>query len=60
MDGTKIAPPRTVGFWGTALFPLNGMIGAGIFAPRVPTRMFNGYGEQVAALYAGMDLKRLF
>ncbi|MBX7495548.1 APC family permease [Qipengyuania sp. 6B39] len=32
MDGTKIAPPRTVGFWGTALFPLNGMIGAGIFA----------------------------
>ncbi|WP_421990551.1 APC family permease [Qipengyuania sp.] len=32
MDGTKIAPPRTVGFWGTSLFPLNGMIGAGIFA----------------------------
>ena len=32
MDGTKLAPPRTVGFWGTSLFPLNGMIGAGIFA----------------------------
>ena len=32
MDGTTIAPPRTVGFWGTALFPVNGMIGAGIFA----------------------------
>lgn len=32
MDGKHIAPPRTVGFWGTALFPLNGMIGAGIFA----------------------------
>ncbi|TMM48915.1 APC family permease [Qipengyuania marisflavi] len=29
---TNIAPPRTVGFWGTALFPVNGMIGAGIFA----------------------------
>ena len=28
----QIAPPRTVGFWGTALFPVNGMIGAGIFA----------------------------
>ena len=28
----NIAPPRTVGFWGTALFPVNGMIGAGIFA----------------------------
>jgi amino acid transporter len=24
--------PRTVGFWGTTLFPVNGMIGAGIFA----------------------------
>ena len=23
---------RTVGFWGTTLFPVNGMIGAGIFA----------------------------
>ncbi len=25
---------------------------------RIPTRMFNGYGEQVAQLYAGMDLRR--
>ena len=32
MNASKIAPPRTVGFWGTSLFPLNGMIGAGIFA----------------------------
>ncbi|QZD87777.1 APC family permease [Qipengyuania psychrotolerans] len=32
MSEQKIAPPRTVGFWGTALFPVNGMIGAGIFA----------------------------
>ena len=24
--------PRTVGFWGAALFPINGMIGSGIFA----------------------------
>jgi sulfoxide reductase catalytic subunit YedY len=23
-----------------------------------PTLMFNGYGDQVASLYAGMDLKR--
>lgn len=29
---TDMAPPRTVGFWGATLFPLNGMIGAGIFA----------------------------
>ena len=32
MDGNKIAPPRTVGFWGTSLFQINGMIGSGIFA----------------------------
>lgn len=29
----------------------------GLFAKRRPTLMFNGYGEQVASLYAGMDLK---
>ncbi len=29
---TTEALPRTVGFWGTALFPVNGMIGSGIFA----------------------------
>ena len=25
-----------------------------------PTLMFNGYGDQVAALYAGMDLRKYF
>ena len=33
-------------------------IGAGVFAPRVPTLPFNGYAEQVAGLYRGMDLRR--
>lgn len=33
------------------------MVGAGIFARREPTLMFNGYGEHVADLYAGMDLR---
>ena len=33
-------------------------IGSGLFAPRIPTRMFNGYGEQVAHLYDGLDLRR--
>ena len=33
-------------------------IGAGLFAPREKTLMFNGYAEQVAALYSGMDLRR--
>ena len=35
-------------------------IGGGLFADRIPTLMFNGYEEQVAAMYADMDLKKLF
>ena len=27
---------------------------------RSKTLMFNGYGEQVASLYAGMDLKKFY
>lgn len=34
-------------------------IGAGLFAGRVKTRMFNGYDE-VAPLYTGMDLRKFF
>lgn len=34
-------------------------IGAGLFAGRVKTKLFNGY-EEVASLYAGMDLKKNF
>ena len=33
-------------------------IGASAFASKIPTRKFNGYGEQVASLYSGMDLAR--
>jgi sulfoxide reductase catalytic subunit YedY len=32
-------------------------IGDGLFARRRPTVMFNGYADEVAALYAGMDLR---
>jgi len=35
-------------------------IGDSLFAPRIKTLKFNGYEEQVAALYAGMDLARDF
>ena len=35
-------------------------IGAGIFAGREDTLMFNGYGDQVASLYAGQDLTKDF
>ena len=32
----------------------------GLFAKRIPTLPFNGYGEQVASLYAGMDLRKYY
>lgn len=35
-------------------------IGAGLFADKQETLMFNGYGEQVAHLYKGLDLRRNF
>lgn len=35
-------------------------IGSGLFAKRVDTLPFNGYGDQVASLYDGMDLKKYF
>jgi len=35
-------------------------IGAGTFASKQPTLMFNGYGDEVADLYKGLDLGRNF
>jgi methionine sulfoxide reductase catalytic subunit len=35
-------------------------IGAGLFAEKQPTLMFNGYGEHVAHLYKDLDLRRNF
>jgi sulfoxide reductase catalytic subunit YedY len=35
-------------------------IGSGVFAAKQPTLMFNGYGDEVASLYAGLDLRRNF
>ena len=34
------------------------VIGSGLFAAKKPTLMFNGYGEQVAHLYDGLDLRK--
>lgn len=34
--------------------------GGGLFAKRRPTLPFNGYAEQVAGLYAGMDLRKFY
>ena len=35
-------------------------IGAGLFADKIPTRMFNGYEDEVASLYTGLDLRKNF
>ena len=32
----------------------------GLFAPKIKTQMFNGYGDQVAVMYTGMDLKKFY
>ncbi|MEW2919731.1 protein-methionine-sulfoxide reductase catalytic subunit MsrP [Ruegeria sp. ANG10] len=35
-------------------------IGGGLFAKRIPTLMFNGYEDEVAGLYEGMDLSQYY
>ena len=35
-------------------------VGGGLFARRVPTLMFNGYEDEVASLYNGMDLSEYY
>lgn len=35
-------------------------IGGGLFSRKIPTLLFNGYEQDVAAMYEGMDLARLF
>jgi sulfoxide reductase catalytic subunit YedY len=50
-----VAHPR----WSQASERVLGASG-GLFAPRRKTDMFNGYGELVASMYAGMDLKKFY
>ena len=35
-------------------------IGSGFFGDKIPTLPFNGYGDEVASLYTGLDLRRNF
>jgi len=49
----EVAHPR----WSQATVRV---IGGGLFAPRIDTLMFNGYEEEVADLYADMDLRKFF
>lgn len=36
------------------------VLGSGFFTPRRQTELFNGYAEQVSALYSGMNLQAFF
>ncbi len=63
------ASPREYGFYSNVNPNVNHprwsqaterVIGNDIFAPRIKTEMFNGYGDQVASLYSDMDLKKHF
>ena len=69
MSSWMWASPREYGFYSNVNPNVNHprwsqaterIIGDGIWAPRVKTLMFNGYGDQVANLYTGMDLKKNF
>ena len=61
----NISSPREYGFYSNVNPEVNHprwsqaserKVGQGLFARRVPTLMFNGYADEVASLYAGMDL----
>ncbi len=65
----EIASPREYGFYANVNPQVDHprwsqarerRIGSGLFAAKIPTLMFNGYGEQVAHLYDGLDLRRNF
>ncbi len=65
----EIAAPSEYGFYANVNPEVNHprwsqarerRIGGGLFASKIPTLMFNGYGEQVAHLYHSLDLRRNF
>ena len=63
------ASPREYGFYSNVNPNVNHprwsqaserVVGGSLLSPRVETQMFNGYGDEVANLYSGMDLKKFF
>ena len=63
------ASPREYGFYSNVNPDVNHprwsqaserIIGGSLLSPRVETQMFNGYGDDVANLYSGMDLIKNF
>jgi len=65
----NMSQPREYGFYSNVNPEVNHprwsqanerVIGGGLFASRQPTLMFNGYEDEVASLYDGMDLSEFF
>jgi sulfoxide reductase catalytic subunit YedY len=65
----EIANPREYGFYANVNPEVDHprwsqarerRIGASVFAPKQPSLMFNGYAEEVAELYAGLDLRKYY
>jgi sulfoxide reductase catalytic subunit YedY len=65
----NIAAPREYGFYANVNPEVDHprwsqarhrRIGGSLFSDKQPTKMFNGYAEQVSSLYADLDLKRYF
>jgi len=63
------ASPREYGFYSNVNPNVNHprwsqaserIIGGSLLSPRVETKIFNGYGDDVASLYSGMNLKKYF
>ena len=63
------ASPREYGFYSNVNPNVNHprwsqaserVVGGSLLSPRIETQMFNGYGDDVASLYSGMDLKKYF
>lgn len=50
---SNVNPNRSHPRWSQAT---ERVVGGGLFAKRIDTRMFNGYANEVASLYSGMDL----
>ena len=65
----QVSAPREYGFYANVNPEVNHprwsqarerRIGGGLFAAKQPTLMFNGYADEVAHLYAGLDLRKNF
>jgi sulfoxide reductase catalytic subunit YedY len=65
----EIAAPREYGFYANVNPEVDHprwsharerRIGAGLFEAKQPTLMFNGYADEVAHLYSGLDLRKNF